>query len=538
MRLIDVSSDKLKSNSYKEEFGAIVEDLKLDHSSIYFYPLFLLRRLLYSAEIVLFYDYPILQLGLIIITSLLPMMLYLVIVRPFESNYDNLINIYNEFILLFGFCSAFIMNTMNISEFGVQIWGYFLTVLLLSSLLTTWILIMPTTVKQAIESVKDCIWGNPDEEDITDENAVYPDASNTNAALNENIGESNENKIQNTEPKNTETGLIENPRKKIKKKRIHPRSKSTFEKVFNQNEVQDKDAELNSQRIQLDDNIKVQEIEQNTNEPIIQKPENNPTANIIENQESQLEEPQIEVIHVKEKLNSAGNLIINQEIQNINEIPEKLPDQTQELNLHDISPSFKKSDTFSDKKTVHKAESKIETEKIQEPDLNKEPENNIESKTEIVKEVIPEPVRHVEVSPQELFEKVSKKLNDMTTKKFKRLRQRKIKEKLTEELREQLKKVLPDPKGKFTKNIDEEINNEIEEIKEKSVKIESHEEFQGEIKEVIKNNFTQEPMEFKSKLEINQEIVHEKTNIEPMTINEDISIEPKASNNTANENTK
>ncbi len=75
------------------------------------------------------------------------MLIYLVTVNPFEENMSNLINIYNEGVLVLTFISVLIMNVADFSEFVVRVWGWILIVLILLSLLTTWLITIPPTVK-------------------------------------------------------------------------------------------------------------------------------------------------------------------------------------------------------------------------------------------------------------------------------------------------------------------------------------------------------------------------------------------------------
>jgi len=163
MKLVEQKHKILESSEFKESFGAIIEDLKLNNRSIYFYPLFLIRRIFYVAIIIVFYDYPQIQLIVVPCVTIVPMIFYLITVRPFVKVSDNFLNIYNEFVLLFCFISAYTMNSTFLEEKGISAWGWVMVVLVLSSLLATWILIMPSALKAFINSVYECFGYNTEE---------------------------------------------------------------------------------------------------------------------------------------------------------------------------------------------------------------------------------------------------------------------------------------------------------------------------------------------------------------------------------------
>lgn len=66
----------LKSSEFRDSFGAIIEDVKTEGYSIFFYPLFLYRRIIYAALVVFLFDYPLLQLIIIITATLAPVILF------------------------------------------------------------------------------------------------------------------------------------------------------------------------------------------------------------------------------------------------------------------------------------------------------------------------------------------------------------------------------------------------------------------------------------------------------------------------------
>lgn len=66
----------LKSDEFKASYGAVIDDIKLKGYAIYFYPLYLYRRLIYAGLIIILFDYPEIQLILIIILNIIPVSVY------------------------------------------------------------------------------------------------------------------------------------------------------------------------------------------------------------------------------------------------------------------------------------------------------------------------------------------------------------------------------------------------------------------------------------------------------------------------------
>lgn len=66
---------KLKSSEYQDAYGAIIEDIRMKEYSVLYYPIFLFRRLLYSICLVFLYDYPNIQMIVIINCLLFPVIL-------------------------------------------------------------------------------------------------------------------------------------------------------------------------------------------------------------------------------------------------------------------------------------------------------------------------------------------------------------------------------------------------------------------------------------------------------------------------------
>ncbi len=76
MHLVEYPEDRLTSEEFKEKYGTIVEDLKTDDYSVYFYPIYLIRRLGYAAALISLYYFPRIQIGLITVFLLIPVLFF------------------------------------------------------------------------------------------------------------------------------------------------------------------------------------------------------------------------------------------------------------------------------------------------------------------------------------------------------------------------------------------------------------------------------------------------------------------------------
>jgi len=151
---MEIRKKSLRMKWFKKKYGSLREDLKINTYSLYFYPIFMIRRLVYVAILIILYDYPELQFGAIILFDLIPMLFYLIIIKPFKQTMNNIINIYNEVTLIICFSSAFIMNIFEISDAKMNVLGWVLIAFVLGSLVISWILLLPAMVKELITGIK------------------------------------------------------------------------------------------------------------------------------------------------------------------------------------------------------------------------------------------------------------------------------------------------------------------------------------------------------------------------------------------------
>lgn len=70
--LIELPIDQLKTEEFKDKYGTIIEDVKIEPKPLFFYPLYLLRRFAYALGLIILYEHPVIQLIVMIIVTILP----------------------------------------------------------------------------------------------------------------------------------------------------------------------------------------------------------------------------------------------------------------------------------------------------------------------------------------------------------------------------------------------------------------------------------------------------------------------------------
>jgi len=70
--LLENTKVVLKTDAFMKSYGTLLEGLKIDQYSAIFYPIYLFRRVIYSAILVILYEYPYIQISVIIFIVLIP----------------------------------------------------------------------------------------------------------------------------------------------------------------------------------------------------------------------------------------------------------------------------------------------------------------------------------------------------------------------------------------------------------------------------------------------------------------------------------
>jgi len=232
----------LRSKAFKERYGNIVEDLIVRKKHLvarYYYPIYLIRRIIYAVVLIVLYEYPKIQMGLIIFVTTGPMFLYLCIVRPFKNFTSNILNIANEGIVVICFSSIGILNMETFKSNTIMNVGWMLISLVLLSLGTSWFVMLPGATKELINTVKELIFGKAQStsSNIIDnqKNKMQQDISGTSYIKNQNESAIDlKNELTDSKKKNQDE-IQKNEEITSRPKKAKPNSKSKFKKVVKNN---------------------------------------------------------------------------------------------------------------------------------------------------------------------------------------------------------------------------------------------------------------------------------------------------------------
>ena len=89
--------------------------------------------------------------------------MYVLLCRPFKDPYDNLLNAFNELVLLIIYTLTLLVNMLPILTQYAGIFGWVMIVLVLASLAATWILMIPGAIKEFINTVREFCRGESSE---------------------------------------------------------------------------------------------------------------------------------------------------------------------------------------------------------------------------------------------------------------------------------------------------------------------------------------------------------------------------------------
>ena len=93
----------VKSKTYDKKYGTLTEDVYRKRTMFQraYYPLFVFHRIILTLTLVVMYDYPLIQLGIIFIVQSITIR-YLIKWRPFKSELQQVIVVSDEFTIIFG----------------------------------------------------------------------------------------------------------------------------------------------------------------------------------------------------------------------------------------------------------------------------------------------------------------------------------------------------------------------------------------------------------------------------------------------------
>ncbi len=83
------------------------------------------------------------------------MLLYLLTCFPFEDGKNNGLNVYNECVLIVAFIAVLVMTSRDFPAAAVSLVGWLLIGLVAVSLIATWVIILPPSLKALLRTVSD-----------------------------------------------------------------------------------------------------------------------------------------------------------------------------------------------------------------------------------------------------------------------------------------------------------------------------------------------------------------------------------------------
>lgn len=99
----------------------------------------------------------------------------MIFTQPFKDRNDNIFNIYNEIVIIIVCFSTLYLNLANdLSENLTNGIGWSLVGFVLISLIATWILTLPSAIKEFIRNAKEFISGDNSEEISVEKSTVIP----------------------------------------------------------------------------------------------------------------------------------------------------------------------------------------------------------------------------------------------------------------------------------------------------------------------------------------------------------------------------
>eukprot|EP00826_Nyctotherus_ovalis_P023161 TRINITY_DN17820_c0_g1_i1.p1 TRINITY_DN17820_c0_g1~~TRINITY_DN17820_c0_g1_i1.p1 ORF type:complete len:152 (-),score=17.99 TRINITY_DN17820_c0_g1_i1:255-710(-) len=82
------------------------------------------------------------------------MLLYLILVKPFDDFMSNIVNTYNELVILLTFGTVLLFNMIDVSTNTLEICGWTILVLMLISLILAWGQLLPPMIMGVVKMLK------------------------------------------------------------------------------------------------------------------------------------------------------------------------------------------------------------------------------------------------------------------------------------------------------------------------------------------------------------------------------------------------
>ena len=220
--ICETPAAEMRKTVFAKKFGTLIEELRVEsYGAKIFWPLYLIRRIYSAIIIVVLIKYPLVQLFAFSFVFTMPMIIYLLIVRPFETSITNFLNLFNELFLFILYFSIFLLNSFNSSIAFKEGVGWFLVVCIFMTLILTWVFILPKAIINAYSSgknwIKEHCFSHGSESSINTQNALsIPQI--TNSAMTKQHDECNLRSSQNCTNAEFENEKMEKKKEEPEKK--------------------------------------------------------------------------------------------------------------------------------------------------------------------------------------------------------------------------------------------------------------------------------------------------------------------------------
>ena len=157
LKIMNVPSDTLHSKEYVKKYGTIYENLKYDSEHPYspiYYPVFFVRRFLFSLVFILFVEWPAVQLGSIHLINFINF-LYLLLFVTHKDMISSFLSLFSDMMLLITYLtSTFFYLESYFSRDTLKMFGWVVVVEIGIAILFNILLFVPQQLVKLFRALK------------------------------------------------------------------------------------------------------------------------------------------------------------------------------------------------------------------------------------------------------------------------------------------------------------------------------------------------------------------------------------------------
>ncbi|CDW89713.1 fu domain containing protein [Stylonychia lemnae] len=155
MNILQRNYQKIQTVKFMLSYSTIVKEVDLSHPIKYmYYPVFLMRRALFSISLVLFANSPFNQIVFMSATSIV-MIVYIILIRPQKDKIMIVLTALGEVLLLFLHIFSLVFLDENLTEEVENQYGWFIIIIIGFYILANWVIIVTLTIKQLRQKCKE-----------------------------------------------------------------------------------------------------------------------------------------------------------------------------------------------------------------------------------------------------------------------------------------------------------------------------------------------------------------------------------------------